>query len=287
MQAFILGADGNFHYQSASRLRDDEQSKVLKRKEKARRAAMARWHRKEFEAEGQKISENSDAQASSKHETNVTSPLTGSPSRALPLLEPLSKSTKSRTREDGQGQPDLPLGPRGWRYAIHGQHGSVTKAKPPKSPRRAFGKGREDREAHRGGASVSIRPKLRQKAGFRGRSDPPKAAGGEDRRFGAFEREVFAMWRQVNPTGPGCTWRASDQESLRNLLREHPDLSIEQFQSCLGNVRASIREGELSPTAAPKCWLGRVVEYLQCPLDRYGKPIRKPVERVRAAPRQL
>ncbi len=286
MHAFALGIDGHFHYVKAQKLREDERSKALKRQEHARRAAMCRWHPEEKNQRGEIPAKGEHARASIEHETMLHLPLAGSPSRALPLLDPLSKSTTLRAREAPATNPPPPPPRPGWAMAVDGQHRSVIKAKPRKSGIRARQGAGEDGKGHPRVVSVSTATGMRRKQASSKPSKGKIESSGTGSRFERFKREIFKLWELVNEGGPQCTWQEQDKDALASTLGEHPDLTVEQFRQCLGNVQESMREGELSPTAAPRSWLVRIIEYLQCPLDRYHRPIYKP-PRLKTPPRQF
>lgn len=288
MHAFVLCLDGHLHHHRARKLRDEDRAKSLKRTEHARRAAMFRWHREEMEKEGEIQAKIEHARASIEHETNnVTTSLAGSPSRALPFLDPFVKGTDLGAREDNPAAPAAGAELGGWKLVVDGQHRSVIKAKPWKSGIRARREAGEDLTPIKGRASVLAALRTRRKVVSSGRSEGKNKPPATDARFELFKGKIFEMWEQVNPHGPSCTWQEKDREALATVLREHLDLTAHQFDSCVGNVAESIREKEISPTAAPRCWLDRIVEYLSCPLDRYRKPLRKPGERSKAPPRQF
>ena len=287
LHAFSLGIDGHLHNVKAQKLRDDERSKALKRQEHARRAAMCRWHPEEKNQGGEIPAKDVHARASIEHETMLHLPLTGSPSRALPLLDPLiTKSTNLRAREAPAINPTPAASQPAWSMAVDGQHRSVIKAKPQKSGIRARREAGEDGKAHPGVVRVSTVGALRRKQASSKPSKGKIEAPGTGTRFERFRREIFKLWELVNEGGPQCTWQEQDKNALASILGEHPDLTVEQFRQCLGNVQESMREGELSPTVAPRCWLVRVVEYLSCPLDRFNRPIYKP-PRLKTPPRQF
>lgn len=278
MHTWALGADGHFHHLKIQKMRESERDKALKRQEHARRAAMARWHPEERRPEGEIPANTTDARASIEHETNVTTSLAGSPSRALPLLDPLIKSNTMRAREDDQAP--IPTGQRR-------QHRSVIKAKPSKSGTRARREAADDLTPIRGRASLMAALRVYRKRGSGAHSDGKNKPAGKDTRFESCRREIFAMWARLNLQGPNCTWQTLDINALDKVLREHVDLTLDQFKSCIKNVEISIHAGEISRTKSPRSWLPRVVEFLTGPLDRYYAPLTKARERVRAPVRQL
>ena len=270
MHFMFLGPDGAWHQRGAERMKAEWTEKRLKAHEKAQKAANVRWGKHKAKL-GEGEAKKGDA-PSIAHEM----PYTG------------------KNKVQVQKQP--PPTPSAARRGMHGPNGSMrqaspspnsSSARPPIAPASAAGepkqkKGENARNAPRrprqdirggvgaknSGAGVVRKSNYvapgAQKENFR--SDPQKP----DPREAAFQGEVFAYWKGLNPEHPKCPWDDHDLKALRALLIRVPDLSFAEFKRLLKNRAAS----EVSASAHPYKWLRGLLEYSSGPLGPYGKPLR-------------
>jgi len=89
-----------------------------------------------------------------------------------------------------------------------------------------------------------------------------------DPRFEAFRGEILVYWKEKNP-GQEFFWMRKDRRALDELLKCFPKLEFSTFkQWLLHRAWSEVNQSEL-----PRRWLGRLSEYAEGPLDRYGKPL--------------
>lgn len=102
---------------------------------------------------------------------------------------------------------------------------------------------------------------------------PSEVDAGSDRRFSGFMKEVSAFWRDVNKGVRGvgeCPWTGPDLAALRDLLRAHPEMKLEDLRAMLRNRAAS----DVTTTDPPRNWLREIIKFAAEPLDRFKQPKR-------------
>ena len=111
--------------------------------------------------------------------------------------------------------------------------------------------------------------------------EPEKAT---DQRHVPFREAVHDHWRATVPNSDAAPWDGSEAKALTNLLRANPNLTLEQFATCLRHRSQST----VQASDRPRRWLETVTDYLSGPKDEFGKPLRpkarEPGTRSRAVP---
>jgi len=262
MQFFFLGPDGLYHQKANDRIKADWMAKRQKAHEKAQKAANARW-RKHREKISEGAAKNSDAPSIAR-----AMPYIGKEQVQKQKQPPPTPSAARRGIDQaGHHAPSIPnalsiaVAPsiRG-ALSTGGGKQNETKAKPPKSPRRALAGTANDRKVHQGDA----RSKAVHHAVTAGHL---KNGLNPDSRHEAFAGEVLRFWKGVNPEHPTYALSIPDLRALRDLLAHHQDLTITEFRRLLKNRARS----EINPAAAPHKWLRAILEYSAGPLGKYGR----------------
>jgi hypothetical protein len=88
-------------------------------------------------------------------------------------------------------------------------------------------------------------------------------------RFLPFREEVFKFWAGQNPEAPECPWRKAENGALREALKASPKMTLKDLQTCLKHRADSM----INPTALPRTWLHKIMEFHAGPLDKFGKPL--------------
>jgi hypothetical protein len=83
-----------------------------------------------------------------------------------------------------------------------------------------------------------------------------------------FLDDVNAIFKWANKTGVAFSMNAADGLAVQRWLKERKDWTREMWRVALRNRFLS--EG-IVKSQPIHLWLGRLVEYLEAPLDRYGK----------------
>lgn len=100
------------------------------------------------------------------------------------------------------------------------------------------------------------------------RNTSPRQARSADPRHSAFKVPLGKYWDRHNPSVQ-MPWDPSEAKQLSSLLAASPDLTIETFTVCLQNRHKS----RVNHSDRPRAWLARSLDYLNGPLDQYGKPL--------------
>ena len=101
---------------------------------------------------------------------------------------------------------------------------------------------------------------VKEKPSARREKKPP------DSRHEEFKTSLGKYWKSKNAVD--MPWGPSDARQLSNLLAENPKLDNETFLACLRNRAKS----EVVHSSRPASWLSHALDYLNGPLDKYGKP---------------
>jgi len=99
------------------------------------------------------------------------------------------------------------------------------------------------------------------------RNTSPRQARGADPRHVIFKGATAKYWDRHNPSVQ-MPWDASEAKQLSSLLAASPDLKMETFTTCLQNRHKSL----VNHSDRPRAWLARTLDYLNGPLDQFGKP---------------
>lgn len=89
-----------------------------------------------------------------------------------------------------------------------------------------------------------------------------------DTRRTDFIDDLKKIWDWANPADP-FTMNAGDGFAVRVFLRQHKEWDRATWQRALRHRYKS----EVNRAQRPCAWLGRLGEYLNCPLDKFGKPM--------------
>jgi hypothetical protein len=84
-----------------------------------------------------------------------------------------------------------------------------------------------------------------------------------------FKDEVFRYWEEQNPAGPPCPWDEHEDRALEALLRSSPGITFAMFKQMLSNRAAS----GIAASILPRKWLRGLMEYLSGSLDRFKHPV--------------
>lgn len=295
---FSIGSDGLLHQALTDQVKDEVFAKHQRAKEKAQKAARARWDKekaKRGEIEAKTCDAPSIPQASAKHEPSiedVSPPLSLKGFPHTPFLEPLNPPLP------GEGSRRSPEPPSPWEArartvdlenlpvgsspgepgtaepgVIAGMPGASSrnlnenKAKTQLEARRAPGKGRNGATPHRSRGNGLYPPQKFVTAHAKKGVRPADVDFSDNARFEAFRGEVFAYWRGQNPEHPDCPWMPADRRSLLQLLDNRPELNLEKFRQMLEARAVS----GVNPAQLPRHWLARIEEFSAGPLDRFSR----------------
>jgi len=102
------------------------------------------------------------------------------------------------------------------------------------------------------------------------KTKPAKAGKGEaDPRHTPFKAAIETYWRFKNPGAPAMPWDGKEAGRLGDLLKALPQMTLEQFQTCLNNRgKSPVNHGK-----RPYLWIEQVTDYANGPLDQFMKPI--------------
>jgi len=89
----------------------------------------------------------------------------------------------------------------------------------------------------------------------------------EDTRRRELLDDLKKFWEHYNPTQ--FTMNAADGNVVRIFLRQHKDWNRDMWRRALNNRGRS----EVNHSEAIYRWMSRLPEYLESPVDRYGKPM--------------
>jgi len=296
MHLFSIGMDGVLHSPRLDIRRGDWFGKHQRAKEKARKAANARWAkywRSKDENEGEHAQDVMHAQAGAKHNDVPLPPsLIGSP--RTPFLEPIHPTLP------GEGSPVTPSTPPAHARVISvptetppndgpapanlgtlggvswlmpeasdlGPHQSVNKAKHRIFDRRGVGNGGNVVSSNTM-ASASHNPPQRLSARHsRKPANLPFGSESGEPRFEPFRAELFAFWKGQNPEGGECPWWDPDKRALSSLLQACPNMTLDEFKRLLRNRAVS----EVNPASLPRDWVAKIQEFSAGRLDRFKLP---------------
>ena len=294
---FSIGPDGLYHQAGLDRRRADWIGKHQRAKEKARKAANARWA-KYWAKKAEHAQDVMHAQAAPSIENGSPPPsLAGFPhtpflepihpplAGGVPPATPLGTDTRAGVMSvpaqigDAISRPVAELGglqgvpwllPEASDLAPAAARNGVNKAKRGNFGSTAsanVGNGIFPHPAAAASYKVPLRVSARH---FKKLSDLRFGTEPADPRFGLFGEEIFAYWSAQNPGRGKCPWTPADKGALAGLLKGAPDMTLEEFKRLLCNRAAS----SLNPAALPRNWVGHIQEFSDGPLDRFKRPAR-------------
>lgn len=88
-----------------------------------------------------------------------------------------------------------------------------------------------------------------------------------DDRYTVFVEALAKYWAHKNPDLK-FNLSSADGKQLKNFLAAHPNVTIEQFKTCLNHRGKS----EVVHSQAFNRWISRTLEFFEGPLDQYWKP---------------
>ncbi|HTH42914.1 MAG TPA: YdaU family protein [Terracidiphilus sp.] len=279
MHRFFLGRDGMYHHADLEAEKTRWMDKRQKAHDKAVKAARARWGKHKAKL-GEDAAKKDDA-PSIAHEMPYTSTdkvqkqkqphpprstaRSGHDSRPRPrALGTNPKALKKNPRSLGTNPRALGTNPRA---AGRGEPKRKNGENAVNAPRMALNGHGDGIHPKNSGVSVAT-AKNKVAPGANGGIQPPKS----DSRGAAFQREVFAYWKALNPEHPNCPWGEAEKRALDAFLIRLPDVSLPAFKKLLQNRAAS----GVPPGVAPGKWLRSLMDYSAGPLDRFHKPLPGP-----------
>ena len=90
-----------------------------------------------------------------------------------------------------------------------------------------------------------------------------------DLKFGECRKLLDEFYAAVND-GKKCPWGGAEGFQLSKLLKEVPDLTVKEFDVCLENYSKS---ESINLAKRPSTFLHRLVEFRDCPLNKFGRPL--------------
>lgn len=262
--AFLKGADGHLHHLVDGEKRQIFLEKSLRAKEKARKAAAARWSKHKAKTDAPSIPQ-ADARADARAMPINREIEEQQQKQPPPTPSAARRGTDAPSMLEQPNAPSMTAQARPMSAAIADQN--VSKAKPTDFAPGAVQNG-VDRESGHHGAN-GTRP--RQVKPLPGHQKKPVQPADADPRRSPFREEVRKFWQGQNPELDLYEFKAADEKALSDLLEQNPKMTLRMLQACLHN-RA---DSEINPAAAPAKWLRGVAEYVAHPLDRYQKPLKR------------
>jgi uncharacterized protein YdaU (DUF1376 family) len=268
-QFFVLGADNLWRQKRVEIERTKALNLLHVRREKGRNAIAARWRKRALSISPGNTLSISPGNTPSISPSNTE--FTGSTRDYDSLRSSPSLPNGAPAPRGGFQNPPSPTG----KPPARGKQNEI-KAKPSKKgPGRIANGG--DNETRMDSSGKRALVGLRSGAGHpKKQLSRPKADLPVDSRFEPFRGELSQCWVELNigMEGAGdCPWGVKDQAALLGMLRACPEMTLETFRILLMNRAHS--EGILS-TDPPRNWVSvNLKRYINGPLDRYNKPIKR------------
>jgi uncharacterized protein YdaU (DUF1376 family) len=274
---FFVGSDGLLHQKGADRRRAKWLDKRLKAREKAIKAANARWSKR-------KAKPDSPSNAPSMPEAMHEEMLEQCPTSVVLSTKASLTPTPSLKTRDGDGSKNSPTRRRSPRQLGTsprqlGISKRKIKAKQAQTARQGVGTPLRDGNAHASPEKRSTGPGEGGAEAFNSGSELKNAGSAAENpesvnraKFsGESKTEVLRFWAGAGVEEFECPWSDLEDRALKDFVNANPKVDLLRFKQLLRNRAASEGINRADP---PHKWLRSLVKYADGPLDRYGKPLR-------------
>lgn len=260
-------------------------AKQQKISEIRREAAMCRWRKREFCIDASCMDANADRIKNARAQRVFIKGNDAYQGSVIPL-SPKPQNAKTHTGDVSPVPPQGKSSPPAWQKVTEGQHHfrqrhAARVVRPVKLPQRAAPAAREDGNGHPKPPERTTASQDGGKGHSTEQSNRPFDPDQLDPRYDWAQKAVFRYWHefrccrgktpckaQQNEGCGNCPWGDVEEKKLRELLRSHRGLTLEQMEKCLWHL---FQSDDVSPGVRPAKWIGDVMSYYDGVHDRYGR----------------